>query len=225
MDYEDFLMLPPMYFFGGFSTISLTVGFMCHELALHDDIQNRLYQEVAEADRQLNGEQIGYTALHELNYLDAVLKETMRVWLVAGSTDRVVNKPYVIENYDGTRVQLNVGDTVMIPLDAIAHDSAYFPDPDRFDPNRFTAENIDNMAAKNAYMPFGHGRRSCVAQVFASMVCKAIMYYVVLNFRLERCDRTQDPMKLDLKSLTLEPEAGMWLKLQLRNSVCKTELK
>lgn len=209
-------MQPLMFFFGGFSSISLTMGFMCHEVAVNDSVQERLYREVAETEQQLNGQPLSYEALAKLKYLEAVLNETLRVWPIAGATDRLVTKPYVIEKYDGTKVQLNVGDGVWIPLDAIARDTNYFTDPDRFDPNRFTDDNKDNMPSTNVFLPFGNGPRNCVASRFALMECKAVMYYMVLNFHLEKCVKTQHPMKLSMKSAFLEPEKGFWLKLRPR---------
>lgn len=212
---DDLFMQPLMFFFGGFSSISLTTGFLFHELAMHPAIQDRLYREIKQVDGNLGGAPLSYDCLAELKFLDAVLSETMRFWSIAPATDRMVNKAYAIENSDGTKVQLNVGDAVWLPLDAIARDEKYFADPDRFIPERFLPENRQNLPT-NVFLPFGCGPRICVASRFAVMKCKAMVYYVLLYFRLEKCAKTQDPIKLSTRSAFVEPDKGFWLQLRRR---------
>lgn len=178
-------------------------------------IQDRLYREIEQVDGNLNGAPLSYDCLAELKFLDAVLSETMRFWSIAPATDRMVNKPYAMKNRDGTEVQLNVGDSVWLPLDAIARDEKYFPEPERFIPERFLPENRKNVPA-NVFQPFGCGPRICVASRFALMKCKALVYYMVLYFRLEKCGKTQDPMRLSTRSAFVEPDKGFWLQLRSR---------
>lgn len=70
--------------------------------------------------------------------------------------DRRVTKPIVLENSDGTKVLLNVGDGVFIPTYALQMDEKYFPDPEKFDPERFSDANKGNINP-GAYLPFGIG--------------------------------------------------------------------
>lgn len=75
--------------------------------------------------------------------------------------DRLVSKPYVIEDKNGKKIQLNTGDGVLIPVGAIHMDPRYYPNPEIFDPERFNDEN-KHCIRPDTYLPFGAGARNCV---------------------------------------------------------------
>lgn len=91
-----------------------------------------------------------------MKYVDMVLSETLRKWTPGPISERQVNRPYVIENYDGTQVYLKKGEGISIPVYALHRDAKYFPNPDKFDPERFCDENKHNIK-QGTYMPFGIG--------------------------------------------------------------------
>jgi cytochrome P450 family 6 len=62
---------------------------------------------------------------------------------------------------DNAKLQRGIG--VYIPVYGIHHDPEYYPEPERFDPERFTAENIRNRP-QCTYLPFGEGPRVCVGE-------------------------------------------------------------
>ena len=60
---------------------------------------------------------------------------------------------------------LKPGDLVWVPVYALHHDPDYFPDPEKFDPERFSDENRGNI--KNCtYLPFGSGPRNCIGNAY-----------------------------------------------------------
>ena len=75
--------------------------------------------------------------------------------------DRICVKPYTLEA--DTPLELQPGDTLFIPIYALHHDPDYFPDPERFDPERFNDENKHKIN-QSAYLPFGVGPRSCIGE-------------------------------------------------------------
>lgn len=95
---------------------------------------------------------------HNLLYFSA---ETMRKYPPVQALARVCTKPYTIPN---TKVTIDEGTALLIPVFAIHHDEKYYPDPEKFDPNRFSKENINER--ENTYMPFGDGPRICIGKNF-----------------------------------------------------------
>lgn len=155
---DDIVAQCVAYFMAGFDTISNAVSFMFHELAVNPDIEMQLYREIAAVKKELNGQPLTYETLHKLKYLDMVLSESMRRWSTVPISDRTCTKAYVLENYDGTKVQLQPGDSVIIPVYALQMDEKYFKNAEKFDPERFSDENKSSIHP-GTYMPFGIGPR------------------------------------------------------------------
>jgi len=79
----------------------------------------------------------------------------------AGLMDRKCVKTYTLPTEPP--FTLKPGDVVWMPIYALHHDPAYFPDPEKFDPERFSDENRGNI--KNCtYLPFGSGPRNCIGK-------------------------------------------------------------
>lgn len=109
-------------------------------------------------------------------------------------TDRTCVKDYVYD--DGERkFTIEKGSNIIFPIYGLHHDPKYYPDPDKFDPERFGDENKQNIQP-GAYVPFGLGPRNCIGSRFALMELKGILYYLLLNFSFERNDDTQIPLKM-----------------------------
>jgi len=97
-----------------------------------------------------------------------------------------------------------------MPTCSIHHDPKYYPNPEKFDPERFSDENKDSINPF-AYFPFGLGPRNCIGSRFALMECKAIMFYLLSAFRIEMSPKTQHPIKLKKNSFVIKPEKDFWL--------------
>lgn len=150
-----------LFFLAGLNAVSAAHCFMAHELAVNPDIQDKLYQEVHDVCNQLNGSKITYEVLQKMKYMDCVVSETLRRWTILATQDRFVSKPYVLEDKNGKKIQLNTGDGVFIPAGAIHMDPRYYPNPEIFDPERFNDENKHKIRP-DTYLPFGVGARNCV---------------------------------------------------------------
>lgn len=111
---------------------------------------------------------------------------------------------------------LQPNDILWLPVFAIHRDPKNFPNPDKFDPERFSVENRESFNAI-AYLPFGFGPRACVASRFALMELKASIYSLLRNFYVECSEKTVAPVKLLTGTFSLEAEKGMWLQFRLRN--------
>lgn len=153
-----------LFFAAGFDTASTLISFLMYELALNQNIQQKLYEEIREVNENLNGSRLSYDTLPKLKYLDQVISETLRKWPPALFTNRVCTKDYNcdIEGYE--RFIIEKGKAVWIPIISIHRDPNYYPEPEKFDPERFNDENKHNINPA-AFLPFGVGPRNCIGKI------------------------------------------------------------
>lgn len=150
-----------LFFLAGFETVSTQLTFLIHELMLNEDIQNRLYEEVAATERTLDGQRVDFKTLQGMKYMDQVVSEGLRKWPSTPTLDRKCVKNYWYDNEAGYRVFIGKGSHVVIPIYAMHHNPQYFPNPDVFDPERFSSINRQRILP-NTYIPFGTGPRQCI---------------------------------------------------------------
>lgn len=145
-----------IFLLAGFETVSLAFCFLLHELAVNPEIQARVFNEISWLQKELQGCELDYSSLIKLKYMDMVISESLRRWATSFAIERQVNKPIVLENSDGTKVKLNPKDSIFIPTYALQMDDKYFPNPEKFDPERFSDENKDKIKP-GTFIPFGMG--------------------------------------------------------------------
>lgn len=206
-----------VFFFGGSETTSTLLSFIGHELACNQDIQQRLYEQIVDIEKNLNGEPITYELINNFKYMDMVCAETLRLWPPLPTSDRQVTKPYVLKGKNGVNVTLTTNDDIWIPINGLHMDSKYWPESERFDPERFNDENRKNIRP-GTYIPFGYGQRACIASRFALMVAKTVFYFVLREYRIERCNKTPDPIVLVPNSFNVQAKDGLWVRFQRRNN-------
>lgn len=196
--------------------MSTLLCFMGYELACNPDIQQRLYDEVNEVYQTLDGAHVTYETVQKLHYMDTVVNETLRRWPPISGIDRQVTKPYRMENSDGTVVDLTTDDVVWFAIYGIHTDAAYWPEPEKFDPERFNEENRRNIKPCT-FLPFGNGQRSCIASRYALMVAKTLFFYILKDLKIEKCDQTPIPLALKANTINMMAEGGFWVQFTPRN--------
>ena len=196
----------------GFDTTSNTLSLASYELAVNDDVQRKLREEILEVENTKTGETVTYDDLQKMKYLDKVVSEVLRKWPPAPAIERAAVKDYNM-NIDNFTLKIEKGRNMMIPILALHHDDKHFPNPQRFDPERFSEENKgkNNM---DAYMPFGIGPRNCIASRFALMEVKTVLYHMILNFQFKVCEKTQIPIKYEKSMISMRMEKGTWIELK-----------
>ncbi|XP_056644717.1 cytochrome P450 9e2-like [Diorhabda sublineata] len=199
-----------VFFFAGFDAVSTLMCFMCYELAINKDVQDRLREEIRSTFEKCNGK-ITYEALLKMQYMDMVVSESLRKWPIAVMTDRVCTQPFTIDakTPEETTLRIDAGTPIMIPNFAIHRDPKYYPDPDRFDPERFNDKNKKNIDCYT-YIPFGVGPRNCIGSRFALMEVKVAFFHILLNFELVPTAKTQIPLKISKSKLNITAEGGFW---------------
>lgn len=86
----------------------------------------------------------------------------MRKYPPVQALARICTKSYQIPE---TSIKIDKGTAVLIPVYALHHDEKYYEDPEKFDPQRFTRENI-NQRQFGIYLPFGDGPRICIGKYY-----------------------------------------------------------
>ncbi|CAO2630625.1 Cytochrome P450 3A11 [Lemmus lemmus] len=179
-----------MFIFGGYETTSNAFVFALHSLATHPDIQKKLQEEI---DMALpNKAPPSYDKVLEMEYLDMVLNETLRLYPISSRIVRTCNQD--VET-DGMFVPKK--SRVVIPVYALHHDPQYWSEPEKFCPERFSKENKGSIDPY-VYMPFGNGPRNCLGMRFALMTMKLALIKALQNFSFQPCKETQVRRKLSL---------------------------
>ncbi|XP_058462574.1 probable cytochrome P450 9f2 [Malaya genurostris] len=205
-----------IFFIAGFETVSLTLSLLAYELTRNVDVQAKLHEEILRIQRELDGKPLTYEVLQGMKYLDMVISETLRMWPIGTLIERMCLKDYVLDDGQGNRITIERGRTVMVSVIGLHHDPKYFPEPERFNPERFSEKNSDTIIP-NTYLPFGIGPRNCIGSRFALMEMKFIVYYLLLNFSFEVHEKTQIPLKFEKSPTRLKPEKGVWVKFKPRS--------
>ncbi|KAF2901445.1 hypothetical protein ILUMI_04742 [Ignelater luminosus] len=215
---EDITAQALIFFFGGFETSATLMSFIAYELAVNSDVQRKLQAEIDETLEKNKGK-ISYEALLRMTYLDMVVSETLRKWPPGFQLDRVCVKEYTIQPEKPTEKPLLIerDQVVLIPVAGIHRDPKYFPNPEKFDPERFNEENRNNIEPFS-YMPFGSGPRNCIASRFALLENKTLICQLLAKFDIVPVKETIIPIKMGVKSFNFMPDEGFWLGLQQRKT-------
>lgn len=212
-----------IFFLAGYETVSTLMNFASYELAIDNEIQDRLYQEIKEAKDKLGGRPVSYDVVMNLAYLDAFICECLRKHPGQPGFDRVCNEDTVIGDGKGNTFKIPKGMVIFINMFGMHYNPKYFPNPNKFDPERFLGENKKNIKPYT-YMPFAVGPRACIGKClsvstnetlinlhtsigsrFALMQVKLMLYYVVSNFEIGIGPKMCIPFRYK-KGFKIEPE-------------------
>ncbi|EDW74198.1 uncharacterized protein Dwil_GK21516 [Drosophila willistoni] len=197
-----------VFFLAGYETSSTTMGFALHELALNQDIQNRLRNEIDEVLAKNNGE-FSYDSMREMKYLEKIIDETLRKHPVVGHLIRLATQRYV--HPDNPKYYIEPGTGVIIPVKAIHHDPEFYPEPEKFIPERFDEDQVKQRPACT-FLPFGEGPRNCIGLRFGRMQTTIGLAKLIHNFKFEvNPTLTSVPMKFKVENILLSAEGGITL--------------
>ncbi|XP_015600259.1 cytochrome P450 6k1 [Cephus cinctus] len=208
-DGDNLVAQAAIFFTGGFETSSSAMSFSLYELALQPEIQRKLRVEILEALEDKNGE-LTYDMVANLPYLNMVVSETLRKYPPLPFLDRETNMDYKLP---GTDLIVEKGTPVYIPLQGLHYDPQYFPDPEKFDPERFSEENKKNIPPC-VYMPFGEGPHICIGLRFGLLQTKLGLIKILSKYEISACDKTNVPIVFNKKALVIAAEGGITLKIK-----------
>uniref|UniRef100_A0AAT9UTX3 Cytochrome P450 4461H1 short isoform n=1 Tax=Maconellicoccus hirsutus TaxID=177089 RepID=A0AAT9UTX3_MACHI len=181
---------------GGTEAITFFSGFLMVMLAIHQDVQQKLFEEIVQFlanDDTLTIDRL--TDPNELKYLEQCIKETARAFSPVSVTFRYTNKECVLD--DGKVVP--TGLTIMIPLLFHNRDAELFANPLKWDPQHYSEESIAKRP-KGSDLLFGCGPRNCIGYKYAFLLSKIRIINIIKEFHLSTNIKeiTEDDVTVDL---------------------------
>ncbi|MFD3945473.1 cytochrome P450 [Streptomyces sp. NPDC058579] len=168
-----------VFLLAGHETTATSLGFALHLLARHPDQLKRAHEEV---DRVLAGRTPGAADLDALPFLTQVLKEAMRLFPAGPVIGR---RAVAATEIDGHTIPAGA-DVIVAPWVTHRH-PAYWEEPERFDPDRFTPE-AEAARPRYAWFPFGGGPRACIGQHFSMLESVIALAMILRSYDLEAID-------------------------------------
>ncbi|HEY5743893.1 MAG TPA: cytochrome P450 [Terrimicrobiaceae bacterium] len=191
-------------FLAGQETTAVTLSWTWYLLSKHTEIEDKLLAEFSEV---LDGRAPTVADLPQLSYAEKVVKEAMRLYPPAWAVGREAVKECKIGGY-----RIPEGSQLFMCQWVVHRDPRFFPDPELFDPERWS-DGLERRLPRFAYFPFGGGPRQCIGQSFATMETLLILATITPQFRVRPVGR--GPI-LPQPSVTLRPRGGVRAMLHRR---------
>ncbi|XP_062129182.1 probable cytochrome P450 6w1 [Drosophila sulfurigaster albostrigata] len=213
-DLEFLVAQAALFQTAGFETSSSTMTMTLFELVHNTAIQDRLRSEIKEYFG--DEDHISYERLQEMPYLCQVVNETLRKYPIAGYVERECAQPesgekFTLQPYYDLEVPN--GMPFYVSTLAIQRDEKYWPDPEKYDPDRFAPENRDKINM-DAYMPFGIGPRNCIGMRLGLLQAKLGLVHLLRKHSVTKCDETVDSFKFEVKSPLMASNVDIYVRLQ-----------
>lgn len=193
------------FFAAGHETTAIAVTAALYFLSLHGEVEAALHEEW---ERVLGARDAGVDDLPALRMTEAVCKETLRLHPPAWIVGREPTADLVFQG-----VEVPKGAQLLTSAFAVHRDARWFPDPERFWPERWLDASHD--LPRFAYFPFGGGPRVCIGNHFAMMemilmlatIGRRARFELRAGYRLER-----------LAAITMRPRYGMPMRVHRRGA-------
>lgn len=154
-----------IFLLAGFETSATMLTFTAYEIAINPDVQQKLFEEISKVNENYSGKSVTYDMIQKMKYLDQVVSETLRMYPAAVMIDRLCVKDYILNDGDKLNFKIEKGSAILFSTYSIQRDPKYYPNPNRFDPERFNDENKKNIIP-GTYVPFGVGPRNCIGMCY-----------------------------------------------------------
>lgn len=205
---HEILSQAMIFLFAGYETTSSSLTFLAYNLARNPHVMKRLQEEVDATFP--NKAPVEYQALMQMEYLDSVVNESLRLYPIAPRLERVAKATVEING-----LVIPKGMVVMVPTWPLHRDPDLWPEPEEFKPERFSKENKETIDPYT-YMPFGAGPRNCIGMRFALVLMKLAVVEILQTYSFSVCKETEIPIELDIQGL-ISPKRPIKLKLVPRS--------
>lgn len=206
MTIEEIVSQGLIFLIAGYDLSSTALQFLFYELAKHQDVQDRVVAEVL----AVIGHDIEptYDNCQRLRYTEAVIEEVLRMFPSLHILTRKTTRDTVL---NGIHLPADVG--IMIPVYNIGRDPEFFPDPDKFNPDRFMQECKSHVNPVT-FLPFGFGPRQCIGMRLAIMQFKIALVHVLRKLRA--ASATPDVLEIADHNGTVVPKTAINISFKVR---------
>ncbi|KXJ16750.1 Cytochrome P450 4c3 [Exaiptasia diaphana] len=189
------------FMFEGHDTTAAAMSWAIFMLGHHPEVQQKAQEEV-DAFFESRPETLTVESLKDLKYLECVIKEALRLYPSVPFFARELTEDFTIDG-----VAVPKGTTVGTATFALHTNPKVWPDPYKFDPDRFLPENSQGRHPY-AYVPFSAGPRNCIGQKFAILEEKMVLAYVLRHFNV-KSEHSPDDMKVCAEIVTRPKDSIM----------------
>ncbi|XP_062563719.1 probable cytochrome P450 6d5 [Armigeres subalbatus] len=197
-----------IFFLAGFETSSSTMSFCLYEIAKNKEIQQKVQSEIDSVLARNNGE-LSYDNIHEMRYLECCIDETLRKYPPLPILNRECTQDYKVPDSD---ITIKKGTAVVLQIMGMQHDPQYYPDPMRFDPDRF----LDPDIKSKPYAPFGDGPRICIGMRMGKVQTKVGLSLLLSKLNFELVDGENSELVMGANNLFSTPKDGINLRVSCR---------
>jgi cytochrome P450 len=191
-------------FLAGYETVANALSWTWYLLSQNPECERRFHEEI---DRELQGRRPTFDDVPRLRYVEMALAESMRLYPPAWAMGRYARADFQLGDFF-----LPAKTTVLMSQFVTHRDARFFPDPLRFDPERFTPE-ARSRRTKLTYFPFGAGARQCIGESFAWMEGIVLLATLAQKWKLKLVPGHRvEPEPL----ITLRPKYGMKMIVERR---------
>jgi cytochrome P450 len=202
--------------FAGQDTSAATLSWTLHLLSLHPDIQRTVATEVQAVMK--DSKDVARADFSNMPWLDAVLKESMRLYPVAPFIVRKITQPTELPALDGRpSVTLPEGALACVWIYGLHRNDAFWNNPNEFKPERWLEKG--HAVVPGSYMPFAHGPRNCVGQPLAHIMLRIFLAQLLNAFDFQIPSRESTETKDMQVGFTVLPRGGVSLVAHPRGSI------
>ncbi|KAM7350273.1 uncharacterized protein ACRADG_008888 [Cochliomyia hominivorax] len=166
------------FMFEGHDTTTSGISFCLYLLSRHPSVQQRVFEEIIQVLGANKDDPICMQDLQNLKYLEAVIRETLRLYPSVPIIAR-----HCLQDVQIGDQTIPANSNLVLLLYDVGRDPDYFPQPNEFNPERFYSESPDNIYPF-AYVPFSAGPRNCIGQKFAMLEMKATISRLLRHYEL-----------------------------------------
>ncbi len=191
-------------FLAGYETVANALSWTWYLLSKNPECEAKMHRELHSV---LGGKAPAMEDVPRLRYTETVLAESLRLYPPAWAMGR-----YARNDFELGEFYLPARTTVLMSQFITHRDERFFPDAERFDPERFSPEGKARRA-KFTYFPFGAGARQCIGESFAWMEGVLILATLAQKWKLRLVPgHPVEPQPL----ITLRPKYGMLMHVEER---------
>jgi len=164
----------------GHDTTAYFASYTCFLLAENPEAQEKLYEEI----KAVTGDSETVTADHfaSMKYMQKVMQETLRLYAVIPTLSRCATEDVHIPE---AKMTIPKGTALLLPLYLINRDPELWPNPSKFDPERFEGSGNDFTSARSGFFPFGFGTRTCIGNTLAQIESSVFLVKLLRKYRIE----------------------------------------